>query len=69
MYGHRCRCTYGCRCTYRLASYLNVEPKWQHGEVPREHHVITVDPGGVLLVEGTQAVYVDGRTELYTGDF
>ena len=51
------------------ASYLDVEPKGQHGEVPREDHVITVDPGGVLLVQGTQAVYVDGRTELYTRDF
>ena len=51
-----------------LAELLDVIAQWEDGEVSREYDVVTVDPRGVDLIEGTLAGNVDGRAELHTGD-
>ena len=51
-----------------LAELLDVIPQWKDREVSGEYDVVTVDPRGVDLIEGTLAGNVDGRAELHTGD-
>ena len=51
-----------------LAELLDVIPQWEDREVSGEYDVVTVDPRGVDLIEGTLAGNVDGRAELHTGD-
>ena len=50
-----------------LAELLDVEAKWQHGEVSREHHAVAVDPGGVHLVERAETVHLPVRLHELVG--
>ena len=51
-----------------LTELLDVITEWEDGEVSSEYDVVTVDPGGVDVIERTLTGDVDGGAELHTGN-